>query len=56
MRTCAACGTELRDELGLCGPCESLNKTPPWPTGIVTVRDYPSLEIVEAWDGDKRIA
>ena len=52
---CAACGCRI-DGYGLCDPCQSLNQAPPWPTGLVTVRDYPSLEIAEIWDGDRRIA
>ena len=55
---CAACGRAL-DAWGdpcLCDGCQSLNEAPPWPEGIVVVRDYPSLQVVEVWDGDKRVA
>ena len=56
MNTCAACGTELWSEIGLCDPCMSLNTAPPWPEGRVVVRDYPSLKVVEEWEGDRRVA
>ena len=53
MNTCPACGRAV-PTYGLCEPCSTLNTVPPWPQGHVVVRDYPSLDVVEEWEGTQR--